>query len=85
MYSSIDFPRAKATFAQGINDAGTIAGYYYSDANFIYHGFTYADGVFTTLDVTGAQVTELWRIKNSGDVVGVVGDSFFEYHGIIGK
>jgi probable HAF family extracellular repeat protein len=83
VYSSLDGPLANATFAQGINDAGTIAGYY--DANFIPHGFTYAGGAFTTVDVTGAGATELWRIKNSGNVVGIVVDSLGEYHGIIGK
>jgi uncharacterized membrane protein len=85
VYSSLDFPYVDATFAQGINDAGTITGYYVDKYTLIQHGFTYADGMFTTVDVTGASATELWRIKNNQNVVGFVQDGLFEYHGIIGK
>jgi probable HAF family extracellular repeat protein len=83
VYSSFDFPDAYATFAYGINDAGAIAGGY--DDLTVGHGFIFSGGVFRQVDVPGAATTALFRIRNNGNVVGIVADSFGEYHGVIGK
>ncbi len=67
--------------AFGINDAGEIAGFY-SDAGGNAHGFIYADGAFSTVDVAGAHGTQLIRIKNGGQVTGIYTDALSEIHGL---
>ena len=49
------------------------------------HGFVYAEGAFSTVDVAGARGTQLTRIKNGGAVTGVYTDALNEQHGLIGK
>ena len=63
---------------------GSIAGYYRDQGGSI-HGFTYAGGVFTQVDVPGATATFIFRINNKKNVVGYVIDSLGEAHGIIGQ
>lgn len=61
-----------STFAQPINDAGTIVGYYYgSDIN--YHGYIDIGGTFTTVNALSSPSTEIYGINNSGDFVGGAG------------
>ncbi|HEV8565488.1 MAG TPA: hypothetical protein VGQ92_00120 [Actinoplanes sp.] len=52
----INFPLATSTTAVGFNGTGDIAGFY-SDAAGSTHGFIYAGGVFSTVDVAGARGT----------------------------
>ena len=61
-----------------------IAGFY-SDSAGKSHGFIYADGAFSTVDVAGARATLLTRIKNGGAVTGVCYDALNEGHGITGQ
>ena len=82
-YSSINFPHASNTYAYGINDAGATAGEYEDSSNAT-HGFTRSGGVFSRVDVRGAALTSLRRIKNDGSVVGAVIDTLKEPHGVIG-
>jgi hypothetical protein len=79
----LDYPEALETLAFGINDAGSIAGYYIDRAG-LTHGFTYIGGVFTPVDVPGATATMIYRINNKNNVVGMVLDSLGELHGVIG-
>ncbi|PYV31426.1 MAG: hypothetical protein DMG22_16820, partial [Acidobacteria bacterium] len=61
---TFDAPGAGAGFRQGtqaqsINRQGAIAGFY-SDTNYVYHGFVRApSGAFTAFDVPGAGTTGL--------------------------
>jgi hypothetical protein len=80
----INFPLATSTTAFGINDAGEIAGSY-TDVADNSHGFIYAGGAFSTVDVAGARSTELTHIKNGGTVTGVCYDALNEAHGLIGQ
>ena len=73
--------RSQST-AFGINDTGEIAGFY-TDAASNSHGFVYAGGAFSTVDVAGARGTQLTRIKNGGAVTGVCTDALNEQHGLI--
>jgi len=52
-----------------INDAGEIVGSY-TDTSYRTHGFTYQSGVFTTVDVPGADDTSILGVNNRGDLVG---------------
>ena len=72
---------AFGTYAQGINDAGQIVGYYI-DSGHIDHGFVYYDGVFTTIDdPLGVNGTAVTGINNLGQVVGYYKDAGGAYHG----
>jgi len=75
-------PAARAPV--GINDTGDIAGFYTDTAGKT-HGFVYADGAFSTVDVAGASATELTRIKNWGQVTGIYTDALGEEHGLTGQ
>lgn len=70
-YTTIDIPAA-TTFAAGINDAGTVAGYYLlaSGTTQIFHGFTSNGVSHTTVDVPGATHTGLAGITNTGRLTG---------------
>src|SRR5207247_4335638 len=70
-YTRIDDPLGnRATFANGINDAGQIVGYY-RDASGREHGFLYSAGVYTTIDdplATGDN--RATGINSAGQIVG---------------
>jgi uncharacterized membrane protein len=72
--TQLDFPGAGDTTAWGINESGTVVGYfdvYDSQGNFIAnHGFTWEGGKFTQVDYPGAVDTALIGINASGDMVG---------------
>lgn len=69
-----DFPGASDTVAQGINDAGTIVGYWDkidASGNFVeVHGLIWKNGNLSQVDVPGATDTALLGINNRGDIVG---------------
>jgi uncharacterized membrane protein len=72
--TQLDFPGAGDTTAWGINESGTVVGYfdvYDSQGNSIAaHGFTWKGGKFTQVDYPGAVDTFLAGINASGDMVG---------------
>ena len=68
-FTTIQFPNARATNAQGINSDGHIAGAF-TDAGGRQHGFLLRDGVFTQIDVPGAGRTFARGIGPEGDIVG---------------
>lgn len=68
-FTSIDFPGAVLTNAQGISPAGDIVGTYV-DASGSQHGFLLRDENFTTIDFPGATVTFARGISPDGDIVG---------------
>jgi probable HAF family extracellular repeat protein len=84
VYTPINFPLATSTSAWGINDGGEIAGFY-TDSAGLTHGFVYADGAFSTVDVAGAHGTQLTRIKNGGEITGVCTDALTAEHGLVGQ
>jgi probable HAF family extracellular repeat protein len=84
VFTPINFPLATGTTAFGINDTGEITGYY-TDAAGSTHGFVYAGGAFSTVDVAGARDTQLTRIKNEGAVTGVYTDALTGQYGLIGR
>jgi uncharacterized membrane protein len=85
VFSDIDYPRAKWTYAFGINDSGLIAGTYSMAATGPNHGFLFDGKTYTTVDVPNGFGTGLWKVKNNSHVVGVVLDSDGELHGVIGQ
>ena len=71
-FTTIDNPNgAGGTFANRINDAGTVVGYYI-DADGNTHGFTDTGGVFATVDdPNGVQGTGIFGVNDAGTVVGL--------------
>jgi len=84
----IDAPGAQGTFANAINPAGTITGYY-TDASFASHGFVRAtDGTITTFDGPGAgtsffQGTNPGTINPAGAIAGYYTDAGYISHGFV--
>jgi len=79
----INVPLATDTLAFGINDGGDIVGRYIDTAREI-HGFIYAGGAFSTIDVFGAVSCVLTGIANDGAVAGTYVDFVGGLHGLIG-
>jgi uncharacterized membrane protein len=68
-FTSIDFPGAVLTNAQGITPGGDIVGTYI-DTSGKQHGFLSSNGNFTSIDFPGATVTVARGIAPDGDIVG---------------
>jgi hypothetical protein len=68
VFTTIDVPGGNATLANGINDAGQIAGYYVDSSG--EHGFLDSSGVFTAIDAPGAYQTYPHGINGAGQIVG---------------
>jgi len=71
-YATIDVPGYDFTYANGINDAGDVAGWTYDfgQSGFVKSGFVKSGGGYRTIDVPGANYTEAYGINNSGQVAG---------------
>ena len=68
-FTSINFPGAVLTEAEGINPGGTIVGLYV-DSNGKQHGFLLSGGNFSSIDYPGASATIAFGINPGGDIVG---------------
>jgi probable HAF family extracellular repeat protein len=80
--TSIDAPTPSAeTQAVGINNSGSIVGWYGGASTF--HGFLYSNGSFTPLDVPGAVSTQAWEINDAGHIVGHYRDTAGVSHGFV--
>src|SRR5262249_17856672 len=86
-YQPISVPNANPTlapyptYAFGINDSGKIVGDFIDGSGT--HGFVYAGGHFTTIDVPHAFATEVRGIDNAGNIVGDFTDSDGVIHGFL--
>jgi probable HAF family extracellular repeat protein len=69
VFSTIDFPGATFSNAQGVNAGGDVVGFYTDQAGKT-HGFIYSGGNFQSVDYPDARSTQLRGIGPSGDVVG---------------
>ena len=71
VFSSIDFPGATLTNAQGINAGGEIVGIYNDAATpSKTHGFLLSGGHYQSIDFPGARATAARGIGPGGDIVG---------------
>ena len=73
VYTTIAVPGANFTWAEGINNAGVIVGWYYVDGSAGYQGFVDDGGSFTTINYPGYPNTYLAGINDSGLIVGGYG------------
>jgi uncharacterized membrane protein len=73
VYTTIAVPGAAATWAEGINNAEVIVGWYTNCNSCPFQGFMYNGGTYTTIDYPGAANTYLAGINDSGLIVGGYG------------
>ena len=68
---TLDFPGALpgGTEPDGINDNGTVVGYYFA-RDYSVHGFIFHNGQWATLDYPNASDTVLVGITNAGKIIG---------------
>ena len=88
-YTTIDYPGAVQTDISGINNLGTMVGYYIDTAG-VNHGFIYQHGSFTAFNDpyagTGAnQGTQGSGINDFGTIVGAYIDGSGNYHGFMDR
>jgi hypothetical protein len=80
---ALNFPGAKETFAEGINDHGTIIGWYSATLppNEQRHGFIYHNGQWATLDYPSNTIqTSLTGIDNANMIIGETdAGGFFQF------
>jgi hypothetical protein len=83
-FTPLSVPGAVATFASGINRAGTISGTYVTGSLSapVSHGYFYKGGRYSTYDVPGASDTRLSGINAHGAVTGCYTD-YAGTHGLI--
>src|SRR6267143_1261002 len=67
-FTTIDFPGASFTSAQGINPRGDIVGNYGSAG--VFHGYLLSGGEFASIDFPGASASQALGINPRGDIVG---------------
>jgi uncharacterized membrane protein len=81
-FTTIDFPGATYTIANGINNQGDIVGQY-NDASGKSHGFLRHLGVFSSIDFPGALGTVANGINVGGDIVGSYSIGTADSHGFL--
>ncbi len=74
MVTEVTPPGASYTYLSGINDLGTIVGYYY-DASFNQTSFVDSKGILTTIAVPGGSGTTARLIAKHGEVLGTYYDA----------
>jgi len=77
-WTSIDYPSALVTHAQGI-DGGNIVGWYINPPGY-HHGFIYDGTSWTSLDYPGATQTYAYGVDGS-NIVGIYQDASDRWHG----
>ncbi len=81
-YTTLNFPGALDTFADGINAFGQISGNYV-DASGNQHGFLYDGTTWTTVDYPGAQATLLFYNNDFGQAAGYWVDQNGVFHSLL--
>lgn len=84
VYKTIDFPGAKLTVLQSINNGGVIAGLYNDSAD-KEHGFLLCKGVYMTIEPPNARNNAIYAINDIGTIVGYYTDASGVDHGYVGR
>lgn len=92
-YTSLTYPGAYVTFANGINASGEIVGAYQTDTtcnpqylpvpNCTTHGFTYFNGSYSSYDAPDSISTYITGVNDYGDIVGIYTSSDNNVHGFL--
>jgi hypothetical protein len=68
-YSTLAFPGASSTTANGINNGNVVVGAYTGSSN-LSHGYIYSGGNYTAVDYPGSSQTAVLGINDNNDIVG---------------
>lgn len=84
IFTKLDVPGATATIPTGINDSGTILGFFENSSS-AFHGFVADEKgiVIGTIDFPGATQTEPSGTNERGDIVGSYANDDGVFHGFI--
>ncbi len=72
-FAPVSVPGASITWAADMNRAGTIVGFFEDQDGT--HGFSFCNGVYSTLDYPGASQTFATGINDAGAIVGTYRDN----------
>jgi len=81
-FQTVSFPGATLTEAIGINDGGTIVGWYNKATSSIY-AFALRNGKYISFSYPGAKDTSAYGISASGQIVGAYTLDYQTYHGFV--
>lgn len=81
-YQLFSVANALQTNPVGLNNSGTVVGYYV-DSSYNNHGFTYQNAKLTTFDVPKATSTKAVGINDRGEIVGNYTDASGTTHGFL--
>jgi uncharacterized membrane protein len=70
VFTAFAVPGATDTLAYGVNDGGSVVGYYYTSPIDIQQGFLDEGGMFSTISVPGSYFTFAEGINDRGQIVG---------------
>jgi hypothetical protein len=86
-YQLVSYPGAPETFANGINDRGTVVGNYHARRGDVTssRSFIRTRGAYSTVDLHRlcAARSEAWGVNDRGDVVGFYTDAAGAVHGYV--
>jgi hypothetical protein len=82
LYSTVDFPGALSTFADGINAAGFLSGGYVTEGNGL-SGLFFDGTTWYSLDYPGAAKTNLFQINDDQQMAGEWIDATGEFHSLL--
>ena len=68
-FLNLNYPGAQYTLATGINDSGTVAGFYADNVGV--HAFIYGNGKWAPVNFGTTNTTQVFGISNANKVVGV--------------
>jgi hypothetical protein len=68
-FVNLNYPGSQYTLATGINDSGTIVGFYADSVGI--HGFIYSGGKWAPLNFDTTNTTQVFGISNANKIVGV--------------
>jgi len=76
-FITLAYPKATATQAFGVNDSDEVVGTYTTGTGnaAVTHGFTWWDGKYTSVNISGASSTAINGVNDEGDLVGFLTDA----------
>ena len=84
-FTSVNFPGAFGTNANGVNVNGEIVGSYLPTSSGPTRGFMYLNGKFTKVNIAGSTSTSVNGVNDFGDMVGTYTKSDNSIHGFLIK
>lgn len=82
-YSTISYSLLTGTSAAGVNNAGSVVGFYYDIFDSNPGGFKQVGGQILGLEIPGSKYTQAWGINSQGQIVGLYEGQTGGQHGFL--